>query len=98
MSLSHNTGPIVCFICKPMSGVIVHLHGGLGCGVGVYTLPDTEIIVMAIPTIALEFVGVAYAEDVPVLADVLEAVIIAAIPAIDADMLAGENVSGLAAP
>ena len=79
-----------------MNGVIVHLHGRLGCGVGVYTLPNMEIIVMAIPTIALEFVGVAYAADV--LADVLEAVIIAAVPAIDADMLAGENVNGLAAP
>ena len=78
-----------------MSGVIVHLHGG-GCGVGVYMLPDMEIIAMAIPTIALEFLGVAYAADV--LADVLEAVIIGAVPAIDADMLAGENVNGLVAP
>ena len=58
--------------------------------------PDMEIIVMAIPTIALEFVGVAYVADV--LADVLEAVIIGAVPAIDADMLAGENVNGLVTP
>ena len=62
--------------------------------VGVDLLSDMEItgIAVIIPKVILEFVvGVTDSEDV------MTVVIIGVVPAIDVDMLAGENVRGLAA-
>ena len=59
--------------------------------VDVDVFPDIGIIVMATPSITLEFVvGVIYD------ADVLTVVIIGVVSATDVDMLADENVNGLA--
>ena len=64
--------------------------------VGFEMLPDIEIIVMVTPTIVLEFVvETVYAGDV--LADALPVLITVVAPAIDVDMLADENLNGLAA-
>ena len=64
--------------------------------VGFEMLPDIEIIVMVTPTIVLEFVvETVYAGDV--LADALLVLITVVAPAIDVDMLADENLNGLAA-
>ena len=65
-------------------------------GIGADMLPCIGIIAMATPAITWEFV-VAEAYAVDVLTDLLEAVTFDVVTVIDVDILADENVNGLAA-
>ena len=81
---------------KPKIAVGVDMLTEVMLGVNVDMLSDMEIIVMVNPEVTLEFVvSVAYVVGVRV--GVLTVLIIDSVIVIDVDMLADENVNGLAA-
>ena len=79
-----------------LTELILDVDPGVLIDVTIDMLPDIEIIAMVTPAIVLEFVvETVYAGDV--LADTLSVLITVVAPAIDVDMLADENLNGLAA-